>query len=94
MLTLVYLFVIIGISHVKCQTDSDAYIGDTGSCKDMLQGFINGQLASTLGTLQMENMRTEFMRSLKDKDSEIKALRQDLESLRSDNEKGIIHEFI
>ena len=29
---------------------------NTGSCKDMLQGYLTGQLSSALGTYQVEDM--------------------------------------
>ena len=32
----------------------------TGSCKDMLQGYLTGQLSSALGTYQVEALRREF----------------------------------
>lgn len=33
---------------------------NTGSCKDMLQGYLTGQLASALGSYQVEALRREF----------------------------------
>lgn len=33
---------------------------NTGSCKDMLQGYITGQLSSALGAYQVEALRREF----------------------------------
>ena len=33
---------------------------NTGSCKDMLQGYLTGQLSSALGTYQVEALRREF----------------------------------
>lgn len=33
---------------------------NTGSCKDMLQGYLTGQLSSALGTYQVEALRKEF----------------------------------
>ena len=32
----------------------------TGSCKDMLQGYLTGQLSSALGAYQVEALRREF----------------------------------
>ena len=32
----------------------------TGSCKDMLQGYLTGQLTSALGAYQVEALRREF----------------------------------
>ena len=32
----------------------------TGSCKDMLQGYLSGQLSSALGAYQVEALRREF----------------------------------
>ena len=34
--------------------------GNTGSCKDMLQGYLTGQLSSALGVYQVEALRREF----------------------------------
>ena len=58
---------------------------NTGSCKDMLQGYLTGQLSSALGTYQVEALRREFksftdeieksMKLFKDKiDAEMKAV--------------------
>lgn len=33
---------------------------NTGNCKDMLQGYLTGQLSSTLGAYQVEALRREF----------------------------------
>lgn len=33
---------------------------NTGSCKDMLQGYLTGQLSSSLGAYQVEALRREF----------------------------------
>lgn len=33
---------------------------NTGSCKDTLQGYLTGQLASALGSYQVEALRREF----------------------------------
>lgn len=33
---------------------------NTGSCKDMLQGYLTGQLSSALGAYQVEAFRREF----------------------------------
>ena len=33
---------------------------NTGSCKDMLQGYLTGQLSSALGTYQVEALRREL----------------------------------
>ena len=34
--------------------------GNTGSCKDMSQGYLTGQLSSALGVYQVEALRREF----------------------------------
>ena len=33
---------------------------NTGSCKDMLQGYLTGQLSSALGAYQVEALRREL----------------------------------
>lgn len=33
---------------------------NTGGCKDMLQGYLTGQLSSTIGAYQVEALRRKF----------------------------------
>lgn len=33
---------------------------NTGSCKDMLQGYLSGQLSSALGAYEVKALRREF----------------------------------
>ncbi|KAK3108601.1 hypothetical protein FSP39_011731 [Pinctada imbricata] len=78
------LLYVVAIGSYKILIWEDDHLGkqNKGTCKDMLEGFINGQFASALGTLQLENIKKEFQKSLHDKDSEIKQLKQGMESLK------------
>ena len=49
----------LGIITVMMFTAAIAEV-NTGSCKDMLQGYLTGQLSSALGTYQVEALRREF----------------------------------
>ena len=49
-------FIMILFATVQAQTSEPG----TGSCKDMLQGYMTGQLSSALGTYQVEALRQEF----------------------------------
>ena len=48
-----------GIITVMMFTAAIAEV-NTGSCKDMLQGYLTGQLSSALGAYQVEALRREF----------------------------------
>lgn len=48
-----FLFVAIVIRAVEAETN-------TGSCKDILQGYLTGQLSSALGAYQVDALRREF----------------------------------
>ncbi|XP_062575547.1 uncharacterized protein LOC134237474 [Saccostrea cucullata] len=48
-----YLALVVSLSSAKGETQ-------TGSCKDMLQGYLTGQLSSALGAYQVESLRREF----------------------------------
>lgn len=45
---------------VTLVTEVQAETNTAGSCKDMLQGYLTGQLSSALGTYQVEALRREF----------------------------------
>ena len=50
---------IFGIITLMMLTTTRADV-NTGSCKDMLQGYLTGQLSSALGAYQVEALRREF----------------------------------
>ena len=49
----------LGIITVMMFTAAIAEV-NTGSCKDMLQGYLTGQLSSALGAYQVEALKREF----------------------------------
>lgn len=62
---------------------------NTGSCKDMLQGYLTGQLSSGLGTYQVEVLRREFKSFTEQVEESIRVFK---ETVNSDIQKmrGII----
>ncbi|XP_061178359.1 uncharacterized protein LOC133187000 [Saccostrea echinata] len=48
-----YLIIVLLLQTTKGETQ-------TGSCKDMLQGYLTGQLSSALGAYQVDALRREF----------------------------------
>lgn len=50
---IVYIVLVILVIEVRAETN-------TGSCKDMLQDYLTGQLSSALGAYQAEVLRREF----------------------------------
>lgn len=53
---------------------------NAGSCKDMLQGFLTGQLSSVLGGYQVETMRREFKNVTDIIEKSIKELKGNVET--------------
>ena len=51
------IFSIIPVTLIAAALADDV---NTGSCKDMLQGYLTGQLSSALGAYQVEALRREF----------------------------------
>lgn len=51
-----------------------------GSCKDMLQGFLTGQLSSVLGGYQVEAMRREYKNVTDIIEKSIKELKGNVET--------------
>lgn len=59
---------------------------NTGNCKDMLQGYLTGQLSSALGVYQVEALRREFKSFTEVIEKSIKELK---ENVKKDlNSKG------
>lgn len=52
----------------------------TGSCKDMLQGYLTGQLSSALGAYQVEALRREFKSFTNVIEKTIKELKENVET--------------
>lgn len=50
---IVALILVIFLMEARVETSN-------GSCKDMLQGYLTGQLSSALGTYQVAALRREF----------------------------------
>lgn len=50
---IIALILLIPVIDAAAETNS-------GSCKEMLQGYLTGQLASALGAYQLEALRREF----------------------------------
>ncbi|KAK3108437.1 hypothetical protein FSP39_007960 [Pinctada imbricata] len=65
-------------------TQTDSNFEPQGTCKDILQGYMTGQMVSTLGSLQVENIRKEFQRILENHEQEMALLKKDLETLKTD----------
>lgn len=53
---------------------------NTGSCKDMLQGYLTGQLSSALGAYQVEALRREFKSFTDVIESSIKEFKEGMKS--------------
>lgn len=51
-----------------------------GSCKDMLQGYLTGQLSSALGVYQVEALRREFKRFTGVIEKSMKAFEENVET--------------
>uniref|UniRef100_K1QIL0 Short-chain collagen C4 n=1 Tax=Magallana gigas TaxID=29159 RepID=K1QIL0_MAGGI len=52
----------------------------TGSCKDMLQGYLTGQLSSALGAYQVEALRREFKSFTKNVEESMKIFKEKTEA--------------
>lgn len=50
------------------------------NCKDMLQGYMTGQLSSALGTYQVEALRREFKRFTDIMEKSMKVFQEKVES--------------
>lgn len=53
---------------------------NTGSCKDMLQGYLTGQLSSALGAYQVEAFRREFKSFTDVMEKSMKDFKENMES--------------
>lgn len=53
---------------------------NTGSCKDVLQGYLTGQLSSALGVYQVEALRREFKSFTDVINKSIKAFKEGMKS--------------
>ena len=59
---------------------------NTGNCKDMLQGYLTGQLSSALGAYQVEALRREFKSFTEVIEKSIKELKENVK--KDINSKG------
>lgn len=55
-------------------------VTNTGSFKDMLQGYLTGHLASALGSYQVEALRREFKRFTEHVDEALKMFKEKAEA--------------
>ena len=61
----------------------------SGECRDVLQGYLTGQLTSALGSLQVENLRKEFQRIIENQNADIERLQSTVADLKlRPNETG------
>lgn len=67
------LFLVLVIRVAEAETN-------TGSCKDMLQGYMTGHLASALGSYQVEALRREFKRFTEHVDEALKMFKEKAEA--------------
>ena len=83
---MIFFQMMIGILFTMMMLTTTRADVNTGSCKDMLQGYLTGQLSSALGAYQVEALRREFksftdvmeksMKMFKDKiDNDMKAVK-------------------
>lgn len=54
-----------------------------GSCKDMLHGYLTGQLSSALGTYQLEALRMDFKSFTDQFENSLKAIKEKTEIEKS-----------
>jgi hypothetical protein len=72
------LFILLLVIHVS---QSEA---QTGSCKDILHGFLSGQLSSALGDYQVGALRKEFQQFANNMEQSMNAFK---EKMKADFEK-------
>ena len=74
-----YFLLLMIFAQIRAETN-------TGNCKDMLQGYLTGQLSSALGDYQVEALRREFKSFTEIIEKSIKELK---ENVKKDlNSKG------
>lgn len=54
--------------------------GNNGNCKDMLQGYLTGQLSSALGAYQIEALRREFKSFTEVIEKSMRAFKENVET--------------
>ncbi|XP_062599242.1 uncharacterized protein LOC134260716 [Saccostrea cucullata] len=60
----------------------------TGTCKDMLQGYLTGQLSSALGAYQVEALRREFKSFTDVIEESMKKLKEEVSASKKDKDLG------
>ena len=68
-----YIILVTIFAGVRTETN-------TGSCKDMLQGYLTGQLSSALGTYQVEALRREFKSFTDIMEKSMKTLKEEVQA--------------
>ncbi|KAK3084787.1 hypothetical protein FSP39_019052 [Pinctada imbricata] len=81
---IVCVYIITAYLMMVVSTQTDSNYEPQGTCKDILQGYMTGQLVTALGSLQVENLRKEFQKILENQAKEIAMLKKDLETLQTD----------
>ena len=64
---------------------------NTGNCKDMLQGYLTGQLSSALGVYQVEALRREFKSFTEVIEKSIKELKENVKKDLNSKGNYVIH---
>lgn len=67
-------FILLLITFAGAQAE-----GDNGNCKEILQGYLTGQLSSALGAYQVEALRREFKSFTEGMEKSMKELEQNVE---------------
>lgn len=62
--------------------------GYNGNCKEILKGYLTGQLSSALGSYQVKALRRELITFIGDMEKSMKELKQNVEK-KLENIKGI-----
>ncbi|XP_078329456.1 uncharacterized protein LOC144617616 [Crassostrea virginica] len=69
--------------------------GNTGSCKDMLQGYLTGQLSSALGAYQVEALRREFKSFTDVIENSMKMFKEkidtDMKTIKDARNRGVVY---
>nr|XP_011423386.2 short-chain collagen C4 [Crassostrea gigas] len=82
------LFLMLEIRPVGAETNTE-------SCKDMLQGYLTGQLSSGLGTYQVEVLRREFKSFTKQVKESIRVFKEtvksDIQKMRDSQNSSVVY---
>eukprot|EP00105_Crassostrea_gigas_P043637 XP_019927785.1 PREDICTED: uncharacterized protein LOC109620241 [Crassostrea gigas] len=83
-------FILLLIIFAGVQTE-----GNNGNCKEMLQGYLTGQLSSALGAYQVEALRREFISFTDDIEKSMIELKQNvvtkLENIKNTANNSVVY---